>query len=254
MANSTPPGKSRLIAKAYVPPVAAKPTRQPASQMPLALAALALLMVAGIVAMVVAWNLLRESPAVAMPQLEVAPSTKPVPSGEAPKPKAKSSVFAPSKNLVLPQVGVAQKPKNVAPPEAVIASDPQREALLECVGSLSAMHLYQSYLNLGLLADAYEHETYQQAEAEQILATIVTFVQTLDEQMAKIETGKLEPAEAKTLKEVRQISKKLEKQADLLQEIWEAVDPLASKNYQDLRKETWNEIRTMLGLPEPMEP
>src|SRR5262245_57768816 len=51
-----------------------------------------------------------------------------------------------------------------ATPEPPPARTPH-ERMLETLGGLSAAHLYQSYLNIGLLADAVENETYTEAQA-----------------------------------------------------------------------------------------
>src|SRR5580765_5514195 len=60
---------------------------------------------------------------------------------------------------------------------------PRDERVLETLGSLSAAHLYQSYLNIGLLADAVEKEGVGQEQASDMLATVVSLINVVDKQL-----------------------------------------------------------------------
>src|SRR5207249_7457862 len=64
------------------------------------------------------------------------------------------------------------------------------ESLLEAVGGLSVAHLYQSYLNIGLLADAVESETYSDKEALPILQKIQDLLGGVDKHLAHIGQGR----------------------------------------------------------------
>src|ERR1043165_3071665 len=93
----------------------------------------------------------------------------------------------------------------------------QRERLLESVGSISSIYLYQSYINIGLLADAAKNETYAKEQSTAVLSTIVSLVQTVDSQMQKLENVGLDAEEVDAVKQVRKISDLLISQANHLQ-------------------------------------
>lgn len=124
----------------------------------------------------------------------------------------------------------------------------QRERLLESVGSVSAIQLYQSYLNVGLLADAVRNQSYTKEEAADILNTIVPLMQTVDAQMRKLEDIDLDQDEAAAVKEVRRISGMISLQAEHLKAYWKTGDKTSLESFQGVRRESWVELRTILGL------
>jgi hypothetical protein len=125
--------------------------------------------------------------------------------------------------------------------------------LVRSVGSLCAVQLYQSFLNVGLLADAVEHEAYSKTEAAQILSTIVTLSQTVDGQLQKLADSGLENDDKKALDRVRKASALVRTQAMHLQSYWTSGEKNHIDDYQRLRQQCWQELRSILGLPEEKE-
>ena len=125
--------------------------------------------------------------------------------------------------------------------------------LLESVGSLCAVQLYQSYLNVGLLADAVEHDTYTKADAGQILGTIVTLSQTVDGQLQKLAETGLDHDDSTALDRVRKASALVRTQAMHLQTFWNSGEKSHIDDYQRVRQQCWQELRSILGLPEEKE-
>lgn len=126
--------------------------------------------------------------------------------------------------------------------------DLQRERLLENVGSVSSIYLYQSYLNVGLLADAVKNDTYTKEEAAALLSTIMTLLQTVDAQMQKLENVGLDEEEVAAVKQVRKISGLLKAQAGHLQTHWNTDAKAPLDQYQQVRRQSWTELRAVLGL------
>ena len=83
---------------------------------------------------------------------------------------------------------------------------------LEALGSLSSTHLYQSYLNIGLLADGVESETYTVEEAEQNLKAVVDMMNRVDRQHARLAKSALDPEDLQSLKQIQAISAMLQLQ------------------------------------------
>jgi len=64
-------------------------------------------------------------------------------------------------------------------------SDP-RAQLTETVGLLSGLYLYQTYLNIGLLADGKAERLYDEKAARAVLASVVTPLDAVERQLAQI--------------------------------------------------------------------
>lgn len=148
-----------------------------------------------------------------------------------------------------PSAGAESKPK--ADAEAVEkpdTADAQRGILLENVGSVSSIQLYQSYLNVGMLADAVENETYTKQDAGEVLATIAAFLQTVDRQMEKLEQIGLEKEDMDSIKRIRDVSKLLRSQTQDLQTHWQTGDKAAFASFHEARQQSWQQLQVILGF------
>jgi hypothetical protein len=155
--------------------------------------------------------------------------------------------------LKTPATGDALDVKKSPASDPAIAASNRDSRLLESVGSLCAVQLYQSYLNVGLLADGVEHEAYSKADAAEILKTIVTLSQTVDGQLQKLADSGLEKDDQKALDRVRKASALVRTQAGHLQSFWTSGEKNHVDEYQRLRQQCWQELRSILGLPEEKE-
>jgi hypothetical protein len=144
-----------------------------------------------------------------------------------------------------------KQPIAVARDDARPQNELQRERLLESVGSVSSIYLYQSYLNVGLIADAVKNDTYTKEEAAELLGTVVALLQTVDAQMQKLESIGLDQEEVAAVKQVRSISGLIKSQTSLLQTHWKAGDKGSLDRFLQVRHESWNELRDVLGLAAP---
>jgi hypothetical protein len=151
-----------------------------------------------------------------------------------------------------------ESPKSPLAPNKPTANDDnktraelQRERLLENVGSVSAIQLYQSYLNVGLLADAVKNQSYTREEATEILHTILPLMQTVDAQTKGLEDIGLDEEEVAAVKQLRKISRLIKSQADHLQNHWRTGDKSSLDEFQRVRGQSWLELRLILGLGAP---
>src|SRR5262245_49106292 len=81
------------------------------------------------------------------------------------------------------------KPTPEPPPEASKSAD----RLVEALGGLTAAHLYQAHLNIGLLADSVESRVYTLAEAKKLLETLTSLLDTVDRQLTRVGEQELKP-------------------------------------------------------------
>ena len=180
-----------------------------------------------------------------------APSPSPSRSSAAPVPAAapvkKPAPAAPAVAKIKPQVGVSgQAAATPAPPTV------PRERYLEALGSLTASHLYQTYLNIGLIADAVENEQMELAEAEKTLAHVVRLMTVVEKQLEQVAGTDLDPGDRDALKHIRQLCDALRSQTAALQSYWATDDLDQAALFHEARTKAWTGINAMLGL-ETME-
>jgi hypothetical protein len=173
--------------------------------------------------------------------MNVPPTTPPLAKDPTPTPLP---LAAPPKDLPTAKPAPTLAPKTGSEAKAAM----QRDRVLETAGSLGAVHLYQSYLNVGLLADAVEHETYTKAEAAEVLSTITLLLETARVQMEKLENIELDAEDVKALKQAEEVAKLLKAQSDHLREHWASGDKLAIDRYHEVRKQSWSELAKVLGV------
>jgi len=145
------------------------------------------------------------------------------------------------------------QPVQAAPREAVPAA---RDRALEVVGGLTAGHLYQSYLNIGMLADAVENEVYTDVEAKKLLGTVTALMETVDLQLTRLNDTLDDAEDRKRLIQVRQLAGLLRTQAKELRGYWDvpAKDVELRRQHElkfhKARDEAWTGIKELLGIKE----
>lgn len=122
------------------------------------------------------------------------------------------------------------------------------ERMLEALGSLSAAHLYQTYLNIGLVADAVEHNVYDQAQGAQMLSTVAGFMDGIDKQLDRLAKDELSPEDREDVQHIRALSSLLRVQVASLQAYWATGEQKYVDRYQDTRKKAWSGLSKALRL------
>jgi hypothetical protein len=138
--------------------------------------------------------------------------------------------------------GAAKKP--VDSPAAAGA----KERYLEALGSLTAAHLYQSFLNIGLLADAVESEQLEVGEARKTLANITRFMTLVDTQLDQVAKTDLDPNDLNALQNIRKQAGFLRAQSSALQAYWESGAARDVERFHEARKQAWTGICATLGV------
>jgi hypothetical protein len=233
-----------------MPPLHAYPP-QPANRslLPLVLGVVGIVAVAAVGAEVVLLMHLRR-PAEAAPQPQppqvTQPTTQPTAQRtEAPRndPAPRSRPAESSGDRSDPQEG-RQPPRDPAPAETLNAQGP----LVTAVGGLTAAHLYQTYLNLGLLADAVENEVYTPDQGKKLLDEINGLMDTAERQLSQVPPAALKPEERKALERVRAVHAQLRAQSKELRAYWDSEDETHAKQFQKSREEAWAGIKDLLRI------
>jgi coenzyme F420-reducing hydrogenase alpha subunit len=126
--------------------------------------------------------------------------------------------------------------------------DASTPVLLQTIGALAGTHLYQTYLNIGLIADAKAENSYDEKQAKELLASVLKMTELVDKQLDKVDKLELSKEDRQALEVLRKIQKKLKDQADELQAFWKTGDKEHGEKYEAIRKEAWQAIRTLLAL------
>jgi len=144
---------------------------------------------------------------------------------------------------------VADDEKTKAPvKDEPTKADPGRRELLETVGALSAAHLYQTYINIGVIADAKAEELYEEKQARELLGTLDTLMDTVDRNLAKVAAGKLDKDDRESLQSIRKTAALLRRASTELRDAWAGKDRTAAAKYEKSRKEAWTAIAELLEL------
>lgn len=136
-------------------------------------------------------------------------------------------------------------PADIKPSAPSAAAQPE---MLETLGSLSAAHLYQTHLNIGLLADGVETGTYTVAEAEESLRPVLDLMKQLDARLAKLTKSDISAEDRRAIQQTQAVSALLRLQADALRANWASGDMKTAGDFQEARHATWDGLAKVMGL------
>jgi hypothetical protein len=123
-----------------------------------------------------------------------------------------------------------------------------KDRSLETMGSLTAAHLYQAFLNIGLLADAREKEVYTAAEAEKLLDSVTRMLDTVDHRLGQMLDGGLHEEDKEAVERARELGGLLRSQARELRTYWQTDDQEYADKFQKTRERSWTGIQALLGV------
>jgi hypothetical protein len=159
----------------------------------------------------------------------------------------------PKKEVPAPAIKPREVPREPAAPPNEPAPPPVDRSL-EAIGGLSAAHLYQTYLNLGMLADTTENDVYSESEAKNLLKTVSALMDRVDIQLGRVLESSTDPEDKKKLEQVRDLTKLLRAQAKELRAYWDTPekDTAGKKEHETkfhkAREEAWAGIKELLNI------
>src|SRR5262245_3890060 len=95
----------------------------------------------------------------------------------------------PPPNAASSESETADEAKPAADPEPAVSSkvEGNRCLILETVGSLAAAHYFQTYLNIGFVADGKAKGTYTDKDAGKVLDSVLSLLDSMDPKLAALE-------------------------------------------------------------------
>jgi hypothetical protein len=144
------------------------------------------------------------------------------------------------------QMPVSSGQQEFAPPAAPANADP-RVVLTETVGVLSGLYLYQTYLNIDLLADAKADKRYDDEAARTVLGTVIGPLEVVDKQFSRVGTLAQTEADRDAAGKLRKIAGLLRRQGQELSRFWDTGRPADAARYEATRQEAWRELGAVLG-------
>jgi hypothetical protein len=139
-----------------------------------------------------------------------------------------------------------------ATPASKISAAPKipddRRLLLETIGALTASHSYQTYLNIGLIADGKTKGNYSERDANKILDSVISLLDTVDRKLADLAKLDLEKEDRISLDQMRRLSALLRQQGKVLQTYWDTGRDDDAAKYENARKDSWAVIGKILGI------
>jgi hypothetical protein len=149
----------------------------------------------------------------------------------------------PTVRPVVPKATERADPKPADPPAP-------NERLMEALGGLTAGQVYQAYLNIGLLADAWEKDVYPEEDAYKMLATVARLIEAVDGQLAGLADGEMKPDDRKALARSRELLALLRTQAKELESYWKTGEKEHADKFHKARETAWSGIKELLGKGE----
>lgn len=121
----------------------------------------------------------------------------------------------------------------------------------ETIGLLSGLYLYQTYLNIGLLADGKAKGVYPALDSKVLLGSILTPLDRVDKQLERYLKASLSKEDQEASTKVRAIVVLLREQGKHLQSFWESEKEDVGAKYENARKEAWTAISKFTGIESP---
>jgi hypothetical protein len=137
-----------------------------------------------------------------------------------------------------------EAPKPVAAPAK---SNEDRTRLLEALGTLTAAHYFQTYLNIGFIADGKTRGTYTDRDARKVLDSVLSLVNSTERQLEALEKIELSSGDRARLVELQAVSALLRQQGRELQSWWETGKDENAARYESLRQNAWASILKLMG-------
>jgi hypothetical protein len=119
---------------------------------------------------------------------------------------------------------------------------------LQIIGSLTAAHYFQTYLNIGFLADGKDRGTYAAKDARQLLLTVLSVLDSVDRQLETLGKQGLDRDDRDSLEQMRAISALLRQEGKELQDYWDSRRVEDADRYESLRKHSYAAITRLLGI------
>ena len=124
----------------------------------------------------------------------------------------------------------------------------ERRQLLETVGALTTAHCYQTYLNIGLIADGKAKGTYTDKDAAKVLDSVLSLLNSVDRKLAALSRFDLDKQDRDSLEQIRDLADLLRQQVKELEAFWDSGKDQDAARYENARKDSWAAIGKLTGI------
>jgi len=137
-------------------------------------------------------------------------------------------------------------PKTKVEPATAAEDREATEALRSALGALTGISIQQAHLNVGLLADGVEAQTYKPAEAAKVLETVNAALITADRKLEQLPEKALGADDREDVARVRQALRLLMAQVKALRAYWADKSKESAERFQKAREESRRAIKELL--------
>ncbi len=136
-------------------------------------------------------------------------------------------------------------------PNPLPISEPKKpgrpsDSMLTYFRDLTIAHLYQTYLNIGLLADGVAKKAYTAEEGKKLLVEISKVMDTLERQLAQLPEEELRQDEKKQLDTIRSILSRQRSEIKELKDYYSTSEEEYVLKFQKIHKSVWADLEKLL--------
>jgi hypothetical protein len=143
------------------------------------------------------------------------------------------------------------RPQIEMPPSAARLPEkpkpPPPDPVPAVLGDLTWTQLYQSQLNIGLLADAMEHGTYPEGQTRKYLDGVLELIERVDKDLVGLDGERLAPADRKQLDGARDVIARLRTEVSELRAYWRTGEKKHVEAYYQARKDAAAALNGLLA-------
>ena len=135
---------------------------------------------------------------------------------------------------------------------ALLVSGPVRagddDAKMAAIGGLSASFLVQTYLNIGLVADASAQKDANKEQQEGVLTTVENLLGTTQKQLDDLLKGEIKDEDKAFLKKIKVCYAMLDEEISTLHAFWKDKSEENGKAFDQARQAAWKKISATLAI------
>jgi hypothetical protein len=120
--------------------------------------------------------------------------------------------------------------------------------LLQSLGALTGVYLYQTHTTLGMIHDAGNKGSSDDKVAKHRLYTVINMANIVDKQLQAAGKSGLHKEDQEAFETFRAINAQLQREAMLLKKFWESKDKKDEEAFGKQRAETFAKIANLLGI------
>jgi hypothetical protein len=136
----------------------------------------------------------------------------------------------------------------LAPAQEKASAKDKDPILLQSLGALTGVYLFQTHTTLGMIHDGKAKGVFDDTVAKHQLFTIINMANLVDKQLALAAKAGLNKDDQQAFETFRSVNAQLQREAMLLKKVWESKDKKDEAAFAKQRGETFAKIANLLGI------